>query len=207
MPLSAWLAFAAAALVMGLIPGPGVTSIVGYALSSGRRTALASVAGIALGNVVCMSVSLAGAGAVLAASAMAFLVLKWAGALYLIGLGVLAIARSRQGLADAATARADHAAHRVPQQRGAGRLPSEDHRLLRRLRAAVHLPARALCPAGRDPGGHLRGRRGHHRHRLRAGGVARLAPVAQPAGDAVVAPRRRRGADRRGPGDRGGLAD
>jgi len=105
MHLSAWLAFAAAALVMGLIPGPGVNSIVGYALSSGRRTALASVAGIAVGNVVCMSASLAGAGAVLAASAMAFLALKWAGALYLIALGILAIARSRRGLGDAGAAR------------------------------------------------------------------------------------------------------
>jgi threonine/homoserine/homoserine lactone efflux protein len=100
MTLTVWFAFAAAALVMGLIPGPGVTSIVGYALSSGRRTALASVAGIALGNVVCMSISLAGAGAVLAASALAFMALKWAGALYLIGLGVLAIARSRWALSD-----------------------------------------------------------------------------------------------------------
>ena len=98
MHLSTWLAFVAAALVMGLIPGPGVTSIVGYALSSGRRTALASVAGIALGNTVCMSLSLAGAGAVLAASALAFTVLKWAGALYLIALGVAAIARARRGL-------------------------------------------------------------------------------------------------------------
>ena len=42
---------------------------------------------MALGNVVAMSVSLAGAGALLAASALAFSVLKWAGALYLIGLG------------------------------------------------------------------------------------------------------------------------
>jgi threonine/homoserine/homoserine lactone efflux protein len=84
---------------MGLTPGPGVTSIVGYALSSGRRTALASVAGMALGNLVAMSVSLAGAGALLAASATAFTALKWAGALYLIALGALAIARSRRGLA------------------------------------------------------------------------------------------------------------
>lgn len=98
MHLSTWLAFVAAALVMGLIPGPGVTSIVGYALSSGRRTALASVAGMALGNTVCMSLSLAGAGAVLAASALAFNVLKWAGALYLIGLGLAAIARAGRGL-------------------------------------------------------------------------------------------------------------
>jgi threonine/homoserine/homoserine lactone efflux protein len=98
MHLSTWLAFVLASAAMGLIPGPGVTSIVGYALSSGRRTALASVAGMALGNLVAMSVSLAGAGALLAASAVAFTVLKWAGALYLIGLGVLAILRSRQGL-------------------------------------------------------------------------------------------------------------
>jgi threonine/homoserine/homoserine lactone efflux protein len=97
-----WLAFALAAAIMGLIPGPGVTSIVGYALSSGRRTALASVAGMALGNLVAMTVSLAGAGALLAASALAFTILKWAGALYLIGLGVLAIARSQRGLATAA---------------------------------------------------------------------------------------------------------
>jgi threonine/homoserine/homoserine lactone efflux protein len=96
--LSTWVAFALASAAMGLIPGPGVTSIVGYALSSGRRTALASVAGMAIGNVLAMSVSLAGAGALLAASALAFAVLKWAGALYLIGLGVLAIARSRRGV-------------------------------------------------------------------------------------------------------------
>ena len=98
MHLSTWLAFALAAVAMGLIPGPGVTSIVGYAISSGRRTALASVAGMALGNAVAMTASLAGAGALLAASAMAFAVLKWAGALYLVTLGVLAIARSRSGL-------------------------------------------------------------------------------------------------------------
>jgi threonine/homoserine/homoserine lactone efflux protein len=102
MHLSTWLAFAFASAAMGLIPGPGVTSIVGYALSSGRRTALASVAGMALGNVLAMSVSLAGAGALLAASALAFSVLKWAGALYLIGLGAATIVRSRRGLGAAA---------------------------------------------------------------------------------------------------------
>lgn len=94
---AAWLAFVLAALIMGLTPGPGVTTIVGYALSSGRRTALAAVLGLAVGNTVCMSVSMAGAGAVLAASATAFMILKWAGALYLIALGVLALVRSRRG--------------------------------------------------------------------------------------------------------------
>jgi threonine/homoserine/homoserine lactone efflux protein len=96
--LATWLAFVLASSAMGLIPGPGVTSIVGYALSSGRRTALASVAGLGLGNALCMTVSLAGAGALLAASATAFTALKWAGALYLVGLGILAIVRSRAGI-------------------------------------------------------------------------------------------------------------
>ncbi|HEX8445842.1 MAG TPA: LysE family translocator [Sphingomonas sp.] len=83
-----WLGFVAAALAMGLLPGPGVMSIVGYAVGSGRRVALASVGGLAIGNLVAMILSLAGVGALLAASALAFSILKWAGALYLIGLGV-----------------------------------------------------------------------------------------------------------------------
>jgi threonine/homoserine/homoserine lactone efflux protein len=43
---------------MGLAPGPAVTSIGGYALSSGRAIALASVAGMAVGNLIAMSLSL-----------------------------------------------------------------------------------------------------------------------------------------------------
>ena len=94
MNVHLWIGFVGASLVVGLIPGPGVMSIVGYALGSGCRTALASVAGMAVGNLVAMSLSMAGVGALLAASALAFAVLKWAGALYLIVLGAVAIARS-----------------------------------------------------------------------------------------------------------------
>lgn len=89
-----WIGFVVASLVIGLIPGPGVMSIVGYAIGSGRKTALASVAGMALGNVTAMTLSLAGVGALLAASALAFSILKWAGALYLIGLGVITIVKN-----------------------------------------------------------------------------------------------------------------
>ena len=93
-----WLGFVAASAVIGLIPGPGVTAIVGYALSSGRRTAMASVAGASVGAAVSMALSLAGAGAVLAASALAFSALKWAGAAYLVGLGLVSIWGSREAL-------------------------------------------------------------------------------------------------------------
>ncbi len=92
-----WLGFAAASFVMGVIPGPGVASIIGFAFSSGRATALASVAGMAVGNMIAMSVSLAGAGVILGTSAVAFTILKWVGALYLIAIGLVAIVRSDGG--------------------------------------------------------------------------------------------------------------
>lgn len=91
MELHVWAAFAAASFIVGVVPGPGVASIIGFAFSSGRRTALASVAGMALGNATAMTVSLAGAGAVLASSALAFTILKWLGASYLILIGLWAI--------------------------------------------------------------------------------------------------------------------
>lgn len=76
------------------------TSIVGYALSSGRSTALAAVAGVAVGNIIAMSLSLGGVGALLSASALAFAVLKWTGAAYLIGLGVVTVLRSRDSCSE-----------------------------------------------------------------------------------------------------------
>ncbi len=94
MEFHLWLAFAGASLIMAVIPGPGVASIIGFAFSSGRRAALASVGGMAVGNAMAMTVSLAGAGAVLGSSAIAFWVLKWIGAIYLIAIGLVAIIRS-----------------------------------------------------------------------------------------------------------------
>jgi threonine/homoserine/homoserine lactone efflux protein len=95
MELQVWAAFALASLIMAIIPGPGVASIIGFAFSSGRRAAIASVAGMAVGNAIAISLSLAGAGAILAASAVAFTILKWLGAAYLIAIGALAITTSK----------------------------------------------------------------------------------------------------------------
>lgn len=108
MNWTVWIAFAGASALMGLMPGPGVASIVGFALSSGRRTALASVAGMAVGNAAAMTLSLAGVGALLAASALAFTVLKWLGAGYLIVLGIITLAKG------ARAASADDAAEAPP---------------------------------------------------------------------------------------------
>ncbi|TCU25503.1 threonine/homoserine/homoserine lactone efflux protein [Rhizobium azibense] len=88
MSLEAWLAFAAASAIMLAIPGPTILLVVSYALGHGRRTALATVSGVALGDFTAMTASLFGLGAVLAASAMLFTVLKWIGGAYLIWLGI-----------------------------------------------------------------------------------------------------------------------
>lgn len=88
MILETWLAFTLASAVLVAIPGPTVLLVVSFALGQGKRSALATVPGVALGDLVAMVVSMAGAGAVLAASAAAFTVLKLAGAMYLIWLGI-----------------------------------------------------------------------------------------------------------------------
>lgn len=88
MSIEIWFAFVAAAIVLLLIPGPTVTLVIAYALGQGRKAALAMVAGVALGDFVAMTLSLAGMGAVLAASATLFTALKWLGAAYLVYLGV-----------------------------------------------------------------------------------------------------------------------
>ncbi len=88
MTLEHWLAFAAASAVMLAIPGPTVLLVVSYALGHGRRAARATVAGVALGDFTAMTASMLGLGALLAASAAVFTVLKWVGAAYLIYLGI-----------------------------------------------------------------------------------------------------------------------
>lgn len=88
MPLDLWLAFVAASTALLLIPGPTVLLVLSYALSQGRRVALASAGGVALGDLVAMSASLAGLGALVLASATLFTALKWTGAVYLVWLGI-----------------------------------------------------------------------------------------------------------------------
>ncbi|AXI48493.1 lysine transporter LysE [Sulfitobacter sp. SK012] len=88
MEIQVWLAFVAASIALLLIPGPTVLLVLSYAISQGKRVALATVAGVALGDLIAMSASLAGLGALVLASATLFTVLKWVGAAYLVFLGV-----------------------------------------------------------------------------------------------------------------------
>lgn len=88
MTYETWFAFVAASVVLLAIPGPSVLLVISYALGYGRKTAFATVIGIALGDLVAMIASLAGLGALLSTSATAFAVVKWIGAAYLVFLGI-----------------------------------------------------------------------------------------------------------------------
>lgn len=88
MDFQIWLAFVAASTALLLIPGPTVLLVLSYAISQGKRVALATVVGVALGDLIAMCASLAGLGALVLASSALFSVLKWVGAAYLIYLGI-----------------------------------------------------------------------------------------------------------------------
>ncbi|MEV6232438.1 LysE family translocator [Saccharopolyspora shandongensis] len=89
------LVFAAMSLVIIAVPGPSVLFVVGRALAHGKRTALTSVVGNAIGcYLVAIAVAL-GVGAVVAQSIAVFTAIKVAGAVYLIYLGIKALRSSR----------------------------------------------------------------------------------------------------------------
>ena len=88
MTLELYTAYVVATLIVLAVPGPTIMLVVSYALTQGRKSAFASVMGVGLGDATAALVSLMGLGAVLAASATAFAILKWVGAAYLVWLGV-----------------------------------------------------------------------------------------------------------------------
>jgi threonine/homoserine/homoserine lactone efflux protein len=82
------LAFVGASLVLALTPGPAVVYIVARTVAQGRACGLASVMGVALGNLANAVGAALGLAALFAVSSSAFTVVKWAGAAYLVYLGV-----------------------------------------------------------------------------------------------------------------------
>lgn len=109
--LSQFLAFAVASLLFIQVPGPSLLFTIGRALTVGRRDALLSVVGNAVGLVVQVVGVAVGLGALVAASATAFTVLKVLGAAYVVYLGVQAI-RNRSAARQALEL--DVAMHRAP---------------------------------------------------------------------------------------------
>ncbi len=88
MNVETWLAFAVAASVVLVVPGPTVLLVTGFALRHGTAAAMRTVSGVVAGHALAMTLSLVGVGALLAASATLFAALKLLGAAYLIWLGI-----------------------------------------------------------------------------------------------------------------------
>lgn len=91
-------AFAAASLLIVVIPGPSVLFVVGRSLSHGRRGGVLSVIGNELGAIPLVTAVAFGLGAGVAQSLVLFTVVKLLGAAYLMYLGVLAIRHRRAGM-------------------------------------------------------------------------------------------------------------
>jgi len=83
-----WLAFVGASAVLLALPGPTTLTVISYSVAHGRRANAPLVAAVALGDSTALVLSLVGLGALLATSAIWFTMVKWAGGLYLLYLGV-----------------------------------------------------------------------------------------------------------------------
>jgi threonine/homoserine/homoserine lactone efflux protein len=106
------LAFAAATVVLLLIPGPAVLYIVNRSVADGRAVGLAAVAGLQVGDLVHVVAATAGLSAVLAASATAFNVMKWIGVAYLLVVGVRTLSTAISPVGDSPSTMTRHRAFR-----------------------------------------------------------------------------------------------
>jgi threonine/homoserine/homoserine lactone efflux protein len=88
MPIDQLLLFIAAGLLLNLTPGPDVLYVVSHALRSGARAGMVAALGITAGCFVHIFAAAVGVSALMAASATAFALLKWAGAAYLVYVGL-----------------------------------------------------------------------------------------------------------------------
>ncbi|MBL4757119.1 MAG: LysE family translocator [Rhizobiales bacterium] len=95
MSFEIWLTFTFASIVVTLIPGPSVLLVISQALTKGTSAAMACIAGDLFGTVILILLSLLGVGALLAASAVLFQIVKWGGVFYLAYLGYRQILDAR----------------------------------------------------------------------------------------------------------------
>jgi threonine/homoserine/homoserine lactone efflux protein len=96
--------FVVASLVLLVTPGPAVLYVVARSLEQGRRVGLVSTLGIHVGTLVHVAAAALGVSALVVSSALAFSVLKYAGAAYLVYLGVRKLTSGQSALAPAGAA-------------------------------------------------------------------------------------------------------
>ncbi|WP_407295970.1 LysE family translocator [Stutzerimonas zhaodongensis] len=92
-----WLVFFSAALALNLSPGPDLLFVLSRTLAGGRRVGVASVCGVCSGALVHVGAAALGISAIMATSALAFAVVKYLGAAYLLYLGIQALRSAGTG--------------------------------------------------------------------------------------------------------------
>jgi homoserine/homoserine lactone efflux protein len=90
MSFEIWVSFVLASMILCFTPGPTVFLVMGQSLSHGKKSVIPLVAGVLSGDVIAMSISFVGLGALLATSAVLFSLFKWVTAAYLIYIGLKA---------------------------------------------------------------------------------------------------------------------
>ncbi|MGY3571033.1 homoserine/homoserine lactone efflux protein [Vibrio paucivorans] len=88
MDTHVWLAYVVTAIVFSLAPGSGTVNSISNGLSYGTRKSLAAIVGLQIGLAFHIILVGAGVGALVAKSALAFSIIKWVGAAYLVWLGI-----------------------------------------------------------------------------------------------------------------------
>lgn len=127
--LPSW-AFVTAALVLAATPGPGMAYVVARTIAGGRGQGLASCLGTAAGGLIHVAAAAIGLSWLVAHSALAFSLLKYAGAIVLVGLGIMMFRRAALlGGADA----------------GDGRLPQPHEKETKALRGQRRAWLTAFC--------------------------------------------------------------
>lgn len=91
VPLHDWLLFSGAALLMALTPGPNMVYLLSRSICQGRRAGVISLFGVVVGFLVHMLAAAVGLSALFMAVPLAYEILKWAGALYLLFLAWQAV--------------------------------------------------------------------------------------------------------------------
>lgn len=94
-----FIAFLIAAGVLAITPGPGIAYVVARTVAGGRAEGLASCIGTGLGGLLHVGAATVGLSLLVAQSAVAFTVIKWLGAAYLVYLGIRLLLRKEQSLA------------------------------------------------------------------------------------------------------------
>jgi len=110
--LAHWIAFFSAAILLNLSPGPDMAFILGQTARGGRRAGFSAMLGIWTGAFMHVLMAAVGLSAIFVTSAVAFSIVKWVGAAYLIWLGINAL-KSKESSAAAEIQPASSIASRV----------------------------------------------------------------------------------------------